>query len=74
MSALEYCAVSTGNLAAGSNDTLTKVDGLSSLTFIGGMVHIMDNAALCEADALALVAGWWVEMMQVIENNTGTCP
>ena len=74
MSALEYCAVISGDLYIGDNDALTNVDGLASLTSVGGFLTISNNGALCEASVLALVAGWTISGSQTISNNSGACP
>jgi hypothetical protein len=42
-----------GNLYIGLNDTLTSIDGLSSVTSVGGYLYISHNDALTSLDGLS---------------------
>ena len=57
------------------DDALTNLDGLSSLTSVGGDLYIYDNVFLCQDSVDTFIAACTIGGTVLnITGNSGTCP
>ncbi len=64
----------SGDVIVQSNDLLEDVNGLSSISSIGGVLRITNNASLCQTHAEAIAASISVSGGTLIGQNYGSCP